>query len=60
MQTPKEVFQTEGKAGAKALWQEPLQVFEEQEGDPCGWKSQLGETGTEKWRVGQSVLDLGP
>lgn len=50
----------EGNAGAKILGQKPQQVFKAQEGDPRGRKSQLGEIGTERWWVGQRVLDLGP
>lgn len=43
MQMPQEECSgKEEKADAKALEQEPQQVFREQEGDP-GWKSQLGE-----------------
>lgn len=41
-------MQTEEKAGAKALRQEPQQVFRGLEGNPCGWKSHLGELRTER------------
>lgn len=52
-------FQTEGKAGAKALRQEPGQVLEAQGGAPCGRKRQLGVIEMERWG-GESVSDLGP
>lgn len=60
MQIPKEDCSRQRKRDAKALRQEPQQVFREQEGDPCGWRSQLGESGTKRWQGGQSMLNVGP
>lgn len=52
------LFQSEEKADAKALRQAPQQVFREQEGDPCGCKSQLGEpkTDVELWAHRETVV----
>lgn len=47
--TGRRPFQREGKAGTKALRQEPGQVLEVREGDSCSWKRQPGAIEMERW-----------